>query len=215
MPSRVAPATAVTEDSALLRCRLLVVAGLVYLVTSLGVGLWYLALLSPSLANDLWWAGFTPTGDEALLIDLVNAQLALVATSTLNIYAADATMHKRYNMSTATTTVSPTYARRVILTELTSIEYAVPQLRTLGASWSMRVNTQHCWVDFNQTFEIAHTEGRQQRCKDQFATNGAVYLEAILRNVIWTDFQAIWGGDGAPFTVAIHVDGARVDDDPR
>ncbi|EQC34274.1 hypothetical protein SDRG_08046 [Saprolegnia diclina VS20] len=183
----------------------LAIAGVAYLVISLGIGLWYLSLLSPSLANDLWWAGFTPTGGEALLIDLVNAQLALVAASTVNIYAADATMQKLYNMSTAGTSVSPTYARRAILGELTSIEYAVPQLRTVSGSWSMRINVQHCWVDFNKTFEMAHTDARQRRCERFFATNGAVYIEAILRNVIWTDFQAIWGGDDAPFTVAIQL----------
>ncbi|EQC34277.1 hypothetical protein SDRG_08050 [Saprolegnia diclina VS20] len=110
-------------------------------------------------------------------------------------------MYKLYNASTATTNVSPTYARRVILTELTSIEYAVPQLRAVSVAWSMRMNVQHCWLDFNQTFEIAHTEGRQQRCKDQFATNGAVYLEAILRNVVWADYMAMWGGVNSRFAV--------------
>ncbi|EQC26774.1 hypothetical protein SDRG_15424 [Saprolegnia diclina VS20] len=180
----------------------LVIAALVYLVISLGIGLWYLSLLSPSLANDLWWAGLTPTGGEALLIDLINAQLALTATSALSIYATDANMNKLYNAPTATTSVSPTYSRHIIFTELTTIEYAVPQLRTLSAAWSMRMNTQHCWLDFNQSFEIAHTATRQQRCKDQFATNGAVYLEAILRNVVWTDYMATWGGVNSRFVIA-------------
>ncbi|EQC26434.1 hypothetical protein SDRG_15715, partial [Saprolegnia diclina VS20] len=180
----------------------LVVAGLFYLVASLGIGLWYLSLLSPSLANDLWWAGFTPTAGEALLIDLINAQLALTAASTLSIYAAPATMNKLYNASTATTSMSPTYSRRILLTELTTIEYAVPQLRTLSAAWSMRMNMQHCWVDFSQSFEIAHTVTRQQRCKDQFATNGAAYLEAILRNVVWVDYMATWGGVNSRFVIA-------------
>ncbi|KDO17711.1 hypothetical protein SPRG_21825 [Saprolegnia parasitica CBS 223.65] len=112
-------------------------------------------------------------------------------------------MYKLYNASTAATSVLPTYARRAILSELTSIEYAVPQLRTVSGSWSMRINVQHCWVDFNKSFEVAHTTTRQERCERSFATNGAVYMEAILRNVVWADFISIWGGDDAPFTVAV------------
>ncbi|EQC35334.1 hypothetical protein SDRG_07046 [Saprolegnia diclina VS20] len=178
------------------------VFGLLYLLTSLSIGLSYLSLLAPSLLNDLWWAGFSPTEGGAFLIDIVNAQLALVNATSLDIYAIDAAIKKRYNASSATTNLSPTYARRILFAELTSIEYAVPQLRTLSASWAMRMNVQYCYVDFDQNFEVAHTARRQRRCRRQYATNGAVYLEAIWRNVVWADYITTWGGDGGRFSVA-------------
>ncbi|OQR88393.1 hypothetical protein ACHHYP_06836, partial [Achlya hypogyna] len=103
------------------------------------------------------------------------------------------------------TNVQPTYARHIIFNELTTIEYAVPHLRRLSASWSMRMNVQWCWVDFNQTFEVAHTVARQQRCLDNFRSNAAVYIEATLRNQVWDDYIAIWGGDNGPFTVAVQL----------
>ncbi|KDO15885.1 hypothetical protein SPRG_18579, partial [Saprolegnia parasitica CBS 223.65] len=179
---------------------------MLYVLVSLGTGLWYLSLLSPSLANDLWWAGYSPARHEAFLIDVINAQLMLTRASALNVYAADATVNKVYASATASsTTIPPTYARRIVFSELTSIEYAVPQLRLLSARWSMRMCVQHCWVDFNKTFQVAHTELRQRRCEESYATNAAVYMEATLRNVVWTDYVAVWGGENGPFTVAVEL----------
>ncbi|EQC26748.1 hypothetical protein SDRG_15398 [Saprolegnia diclina VS20] len=179
--------------------------GLSYLVISLACGVWYVYTLQPSFVNDLWWAGFNLTGHEAFLIDLVNAVLSTTAATSLSIYAPSAMVQKTYASGVSYTNVPPTYARHVIFNELTSIEYAVPQLRRLSASWSMRVNVQHCWVDFARSFEVAHTMKRQQRCREHYASNAGVYMEAILRNVVWADYLSIWGGDNAPFTVAIQL----------
>ncbi|KDO28637.1 hypothetical protein SPRG_06492, partial [Saprolegnia parasitica CBS 223.65] len=150
-------------------------------------------------------AGYNVTGHEAFLIDLVNGHLATTTTaaSTLNVLAPSATVQASYAAPVSFTAVFPTYARRAIMTELTSIAYAVPQLRTLSASWSMRMNVQHCYVDFGQFFEVAHSRQRQARCKKWHATNAAVYMEATLRNVVWADFVEIWGGDNGPFTKSI------------
>ncbi|EQC27412.1 hypothetical protein SDRG_14738 [Saprolegnia diclina VS20] len=183
----------------------LAAVGLNYLLVSLSVGVWYLLLLAPSLTNDLWLAGFTPTGYEALLIDLLNAQLAVSGAGAFSLYGANATSTKLYNVSKPTTNVLPTYARTILFTELTSIEYAVRQLRSLSAKWSIRIDAHHCWVDFNQTFEVAHSVARQRRCRDLYASNAAVYMEAVLRNVVWSDFIAAWGGDNGYFTVAVQL----------
>lgn len=49
--------------------------------------------------------------------------------------------------------------------------------------------TQYCWVDFEQIFECAHTVvARRVRCAARFTPNGAMYIEAVLRNQIWTEF---------------------------
>ncbi|OQR80833.1 hypothetical protein THRCLA_23438 [Thraustotheca clavata] len=55
------------------------------------------------------------------------------------------------------------------------------------------MNTQYCWVDFNKTFAIAHTSARQARCAASYSINGAVYLESLLRNTNWTQFEISWG----------------------
>ncbi|OQR86107.1 hypothetical protein ACHHYP_10987 [Achlya hypogyna] len=179
--------------------------GLMYLAVSVACGVWYVSMLSPSFANDLWWAGFNLSGHEAFLIDLVNSVLATTAATSLNVYAAEAVVTKSYVSAISYTNVAPTYARNVIFNELTTIEYAVPNLRRLSASWSMRMNVQHCWVDFNRDFEVAHTLARQARCLANFKLNAAVYMEAVLRNQVWADYMSIWGGDNAPFTVAVEL----------
>ncbi|KDO32902.1 hypothetical protein SPRG_02593 [Saprolegnia parasitica CBS 223.65] len=110
-------------------------------------------------------------------------------------------VHKVYG-GDASTNVWPSYARHVLLNELTSIEYAV---RQLSASWSMRMAVQHCWVDFNQTFQVAQSTKRQERCAMHFRSDGGVYMESIQRNVIWTEFSDFWGGANGPFPIAIQL----------
>ncbi|OQR84940.1 hypothetical protein ACHHYP_12556 [Achlya hypogyna] len=203
-PADASPVVAFTEVTVPLgRHRVEAVLGLGYLLVSLTCGFWYLSLLYPSFANDLWWAGFNLSGHEAFLVDLSNALLAKTQITALDIAAPSAVVAKSYASPISFTNVQPTYARRVILAELTTITYAVPYLRQLSASWSMRMNTQWCWVDFNRSFEIAHTLARQERCLNNFRSNAAVYMEATLRNQVWDDYIAVWGGDNAPFTVAI------------
>ncbi|EQC33804.1 hypothetical protein SDRG_08487 [Saprolegnia diclina VS20] len=165
--------------------------GLTYILGSIGLGAYYLWLLDPSFANDLWWASYNLSGHQALLIDIANAALVTRGSGVLDLLAAS--MPKTYNVTPSFTRVHPTYARRLVLSERTSIEEAVAGLRTLSASWSMRLSTQLCFVDFARRFHVAHTSARQARCVAQYAANGAVYYESILRNLEWHLFQTAWG----------------------
>ncbi|RHY24005.1 hypothetical protein DYB32_009005, partial [Aphanomyces invadans] len=54
------------------------------------------------------------------------------------------------------------------------------------AAW---IATQYCFVDFDQRWEMATSARRQHRCASM-ATNGAVFLESLLRN---TNIRACWG----------------------
>ncbi|OQR83188.1 hypothetical protein ACHHYP_14991, partial [Achlya hypogyna] len=63
------------------------------------------------------------------------------------------------------------------------------------------MNSQPCWVDFNATFEVAHTLVRQQRCRDRYQANAAVYIEAILRNQNMAAFAVMWAPTGQNFEV--------------
>ncbi|KAF0695059.1 Aste57867_14097 [Aphanomyces stellatus] len=177
--------------------------GCAYLVLSMTLCVWYPALLNPHFANDIWWAKYSPSTHQALVVDLFNAWLTTHSNGSLDLLAPRATMDKTYATSVATTKVYPTYVRRVLLTELTSIEFAIDNLRSLSAYWAGYMCTQYCWVDLNHRFEVAHTVGRQKRCESRYRANGAVYLETVLRNQVWDEFISTYGGDGGSFTIVI------------
>ncbi|KAF0697894.1 Aste57867_11477 [Aphanomyces stellatus] len=182
----------------------LALLGSLYIACSMASCMYYLHLLNPSFANDLWWAKYSPNGFQALVVDLFNTRLTTHATGSLDLLAPLATMDKTYDAPVATTDVYPTYVRRVLLTELTSIEFAVVNLRSLSAFWAAFMCTQYCWVDLDHMFEIAHTADRQSRCANRYANNGAVYLETVLRNQVWDDFMSSVGGVSGDFFIAIH-----------
>ncbi|KAF0695060.1 Aste57867_14098 [Aphanomyces stellatus] len=181
--------------------------GCVYVCFSMASSIAYVNLLNPSFANDLWWINYTATGDQALVVDLYNAILATHSNSTsFDILAPQSTMMDiTYSTTGTTTLVNPTYIRRLLLTELTSVDYAVVALRSLLPYTTMILPTLTCWVDLNHEFEMAHTARRQQRCTDHYRQNGAVYLETVLRNQVWADFSATWSDDGGPFMTTIQA----------
>ncbi|OQS03625.1 hypothetical protein THRCLA_21119, partial [Thraustotheca clavata] len=179
------------------------IAGIVYILSSLLLSVVYVQILTPSFANDLWWANYTLSGNQALLIDIINQFLTTNSNGTFDVLASQAIVFKEYSTNPSYATLYFSYIHTEILGRLTSIEYAVKNLRQLSPYWTMRMNVQHCWVDFNQTFEIAHTELRQARCKANYQQNAAAYLEAILRNQRWSAFVTLWGGNGNRFNIAI------------
>ncbi|OQR89105.1 hypothetical protein ACHHYP_06472, partial [Achlya hypogyna] len=180
--------------------------GYVYVLLSLLVGLWYLRLLAPSLANVLFWPGFNQTGYQAYLVDIANAALvsATPTSPALDLLTAY-TMPKTYTSRELTTTYYASYARRLVFTELVSLEYIVPVLRNISVAAAKGVEMQQCWVDFNRSWEVAHTDARQARCATKYATNAAAYYESVLRNIDFAAFLATFGGPGNEFTVAIQL----------
>ncbi|KAF0711888.1 hypothetical protein As57867_004987, partial [Aphanomyces stellatus] len=179
--------------------------GFVYVALSLGLSAIYLTLLQPAFSNDLWWPRYNVTVHQALLIDLFNAALATQANGTIDLLASWTVIDKSYDSSVATAEIYPTYMRRLVWAELSSVEYAVVNLRSMSGSWSLWMCTQYCWVDLQRQFEVAHTAGRQQRCADRYSANGAVYMETMLRNQDWDDFIANYGGDGGIFTISVQA----------
>ncbi|KAF0684670.1 Aste57867_23390 [Aphanomyces stellatus] len=177
-----------------------VLCGCAYLVASLSSSLYYLVLVQPSFANDLWWATYSAYGAQALTVDLFNALLTTRSVGSVDLLAI--TIDKVYESDT-TTEMYPTYPRRLALLDCTSIDYAVVNLRSLSAVWFGYMSTQYCWVDLAREFEIAHTEARQARCSDRYSANGAMYLETVLRNQVWSEFIQNYGGDGGMFTISI------------
>ncbi|KDO22874.1 hypothetical protein SPRG_12011 [Saprolegnia parasitica CBS 223.65] len=177
--------------------------GLGYMLVSIASGFWYVLELSETFANDMWWAGYNLSGHEAFIVDVANQLLhpGLPEGATLDLLSAS--MVKQYASPVSSSLMYPTYARQLVLHELQSLEYAVRNLRTLSPAWSLRMNTQHCYVDFAKAFEIAHTEARQARCAAKYSTNAAVYLEATLRNQVWSNFLGFWAGPGKAFSIGL------------
>ncbi|EQC37264.1 hypothetical protein SDRG_05488 [Saprolegnia diclina VS20] len=202
--AQVLPTTAVAPST---QSPLLVVFGVVYIVFSSLLSLVYVHTLAVSTDNDLWWPHYNVSGHEAFLADVSNMLLVAhaYANATFQVNLLSLRMHKTYIDAEATTSLYPTYPRQLAYHELTSLSYAIANLRTLSATWALQVHTQWCYVDFEQHFAVAHTAARQARCEVKYATNAAVYIEATLRNLIWTEFIGAWGGPGNAFTVALEA----------
>ncbi|OQR84553.1 hypothetical protein ACHHYP_13256 [Achlya hypogyna] len=185
------------------QAKLRVAVGYMSMAFSLGSGLWYLSLLAPVLANDLWWPNYNASGYEGFVTDSLNQLLQTAIEPSLAVLAPEASVTKEYSATPTVVAVHTTYARAVLLGNLTSIEFAIGNLRNMVASDTLWIGTQYCWVDFNQTFPVAHTPARQARCAQRYASNGASYLEAVLRNTDWDKFQRRVGGPDGIFTVGI------------
>ncbi|KAF0713997.1 hypothetical protein As57867_004097, partial [Aphanomyces stellatus] len=174
------------------RERLTALAGVSYLVLTLSGSVYFVVLAQPSLTNNLYWAHYNTTGTESCLIDIANVKLSTTGHGNLNLLAQDATMRKNYaNAAQSQPTFEPGYARRVLFTELNTVHQAILNIRSSPNQWWF--DAQYCWVDFNQTWDVAHTAARSLRCRQRYQDNGASYIEGLLRNVDWHGFLGICG----------------------
>ncbi|KDO16612.1 hypothetical protein SPRG_17879, partial [Saprolegnia parasitica CBS 223.65] len=155
-------------------------------------------------SNDLWWSGYNISGYEAFLVDLANTVLTTRQFSgTVDLLAPRMAMRKLYTAPTSLSLIAPTYVRRLLYIELTSPAHAIPNLRATKSQKLVWLSTQLCYVDFHRQLELAHTAARQQRCASRYATNGAVYMEATLRNTHFNEYLALYGGPGGFFSVGV------------
>ncbi|EQC27344.1 hypothetical protein SDRG_14868 [Saprolegnia diclina VS20] len=88
---------------------------------------------------------------------------------------------------------SPNYARLVQYESGRDLTMMIQGLRSMDACNAPWIATSYCWLDFDRQIEMANTLGRQARCDAKYHSNGAVYLESILRNVDWPTFESCWG----------------------
>ncbi|OQR86997.1 hypothetical protein ACHHYP_09654 [Achlya hypogyna] len=208
--TRIAPIDGPLQfNSALLRARpsgyLSLAGGIASVVLSVASGFWYLQIIKPIFANDLWWPYYNVSSYQACLIDVTNAIVQVGVATALDVLAPDAVVDRYYDVPNAMIDVSTTYARSLVLGNLTSVEYAIESLREMDPIDSLFVSSQYCWVDFQRVFEIAHTTKRQLRCRERYRANAAVYLEAVLRNIDWTSFLSVYGGAGNFFTIGLQL----------
>ncbi|RHY57773.1 hypothetical protein DYB30_007295 [Aphanomyces astaci] len=168
-------------------------SGITYLVFTLVLSLYYLHLLAPVMSNDLWWAGFNSSGAQSYLIDVFNSQLVF-ANDNIST-SLDLTMHgmvKDYSTYVTPIYVPPVYTRSMYyFSQSNDLASIIHTLKTL--SDPDMIATHYCWVDFNRTFEVAHTNRRQQRCALRYADNAAMYWETQCRLTQWGSWMWAFG----------------------
>ncbi|KDO17214.1 hypothetical protein SPRG_17380, partial [Saprolegnia parasitica CBS 223.65] len=136
--------------------------------------------MSPYLANDFFWVDFAST--STVLSNTLNLQLSLTSASPLDLLATSSRLSTHDSVG-----VSYAYPRLLMYQELTTLESAVAGLRHLDTVNVVYMLAQYCYVDWDRRWAMASTLARQVRCRDRYASNGAVYLESVLRNI---EFQA-------------------------
>ncbi|EQC34818.1 hypothetical protein SDRG_07623 [Saprolegnia diclina VS20] len=178
--------------------------GIGYVLAAVGLGCYALAAMSPYLANDFFFAHYAEA--STALTNTINLQLLLTRASSLNLLAASSRLSTHDVVG-----VSYAYPRLLMYQELTTLESAVTGLRNLDTVNVVYMLAQYCWVDWERRWAMASTHARQVRCQHRYASNGAVYLESVLRNI---DFQAWNASTQGLFTQRIGHGVAALDDGP-
>ncbi|KDO30894.1 hypothetical protein SPRG_04797 [Saprolegnia parasitica CBS 223.65] len=162
--------------------------GILYVLSSVLLGVYGLALLSSYTQNDNFWPDYTQRNTSSTLTDVVNGQLRLRAslpstdlTSLTVVLSSDASGSPH------------TYARQLLYHELTSPDYAIQGLRTMPPSHVTSLVSQYCWVDWHRNWSVAHSSQRAARCSARYQANAATYLESVLRNIPFDAWHAIHG----------------------
>ncbi|OQR88669.1 hypothetical protein THRCLA_10169 [Thraustotheca clavata] len=163
------------------------VAGCIYLAFSAASSVYYTYILRSSLQNDLFWAGFNTTGMQSFIADAFNAFLATNSNSSMDLH--NILFTKDYSDVQNMILLDTSYPRRVVYTDMISLDVAIPSLRAVTMDYTLWLPIQYCWCDFNRQWELAHTLKRQQRCLVKDIDNGAVYLESLLRNIDMNDWM--------------------------
>ncbi|KAF0688425.1 Aste57867_19941 [Aphanomyces stellatus] len=178
----------------LFKIRCLGVAGLLYMCCAVVSSFLYLFASQAYFTNDFLWVGFEDTHTQAFLSNWFNVQLQL-ANSTKQI-SIDDTAYGDYattNQDTQRNIISSALYPILIQDEANTLINVIQGLRTMDSCYLPWIATAFCFADFDKTWEMAFSAERQHRCIQNEVTNGAVYLEAIVRNTNWLDLDMCWG----------------------
>ncbi|EQC37763.1 hypothetical protein SDRG_04790 [Saprolegnia diclina VS20] len=172
------------------------VAGATYMVFTLLGNVTYLSLIQASLANDYYVAGFNSSGMHAFLANVLNRELLSISSGVVALDDAsrgDINLH--YDSEASSIQWGATLGNRLLLEPSgVSLESVVRDLRAMDPCQLPWMATQYCWLDLERQWAMASTAARQARCEASMTANGAVYLEAPLRNMNdWTAWQRCWG----------------------
>ncbi|KAF0714660.1 Aste57867_3765 [Aphanomyces stellatus] len=117
-------------------------------------------------------------------------------------------MDGTFDATNAVVQFAANYGAQMQHTDLATVEASVAGLRVTDPCLVPWIFTQYCFVDFNRRWELANSATRLRRCQQHMTTNGAVYLESMLRNIDFSVFQTCWGH---AFDVAVGQELSRSD----
>ncbi|ETW00438.1 hypothetical protein H310_07065 [Aphanomyces invadans] len=177
-------------------------AGILYMAGALVSSCWYAIFLGPSMTTDFWWRGFNSSVHAFLLhamdtLHKVDSVVPPTIDLTSNLFVMD-------EMAPITPPSSPTYVRSLVFGTALAPDEAIVVCRRTDEWTLFWVITQYCWLDFNQTWSVAHTAKRERRCIASYAQNAAMYVESILRNTDMDQVMVAFGADGGEFDVGLH-----------
>ncbi|RHY85559.1 hypothetical protein DYB35_006932 [Aphanomyces astaci] len=164
------------------------------IMLSLVTNVIYMLVTAPqSMANDYYWASFNSTGTHAFLIQLFNRQLLDVnANKVVRVDTPGyADLTQLYNESTSVLLSGGVTPKQHLYGFHSTLDQVIVDLRAMDPCMMPWMFTQYCWVDFTKRWEMASTAARQRRCD---ASNGAMFLEGVLRNLrSWDSWRSCWG----------------------
>ncbi|OQR88008.1 hypothetical protein ACHHYP_07706 [Achlya hypogyna] len=171
----------------------LALVGTVYIGAAISGSISYLEVSRNTLSNDLIWPTYNLTGAHVFLADWFTSHMPLrTMQPTLALDAIEVNSPDSFDAATGTLKFPGRSGAKAQYTTLTTLTGAIGGLRNLDACDAPWVFTQYCYLDFDRRWPMANSVRRQQRCAAMIA-NGAVFLESLLRNVHWDDFQRCWG----------------------
>ncbi|KAG9407813.1 hypothetical protein AC1031_021051 [Aphanomyces cochlioides] len=173
--------------------KLLLLGGTSYMIAAIIGSILYIQVARVNFANDLSWANFNLTVTHVFLGTWLNEQLALGTDKIVfNLDASDLSYLGAIDPNSPSISIPSTFGSHVQHSEFSTLQAAISSLRTTQACSVPWIFTQYCYLDFSKRWELANSAFRQKRCIDM-ASNGALYVEAILRNVVFNEFLACWG----------------------
>ncbi|RHY82582.1 hypothetical protein DYB26_002843 [Aphanomyces astaci] len=168
--------------------------GLVYMVSTVVASYTYLVVTQSTMTNDVWWASFNATGHQTFLTNWFSNQLllspALDATHIDQLQYGDVV--NTYDSNQTSIMTAPMYPASIqdqVHSDLHAVVVGLRSTHSCDLPW---IASSYCFVDFGQSWEMAVSAARQVKCKLD-ATNGALYLESILRNADWAIMEPCWG----------------------
>ncbi|KAF0682437.1 Aste57867_25450 [Aphanomyces stellatus] len=170
--------------------KLRAIGSMLYLLCSAISSALFFYVVQDQLSNDFLWSGFNSTGMLPFVLDGYNKNMMYHSQSAQYDMSGTSLM-AFYNKSSATVSSSRLYSS-VMQFEQISLIAVINGLRASDACQLPWMSTQYCWVDFNLKWEMANSIQRQRRCQDM-TTNGALYVESILRNSHLERLYSCWG----------------------
>ncbi|KAF0693406.1 Aste57867_15639 [Aphanomyces stellatus] len=163
-----------------------------YMAMSVSSSYAFLVLTKSTMANDFYWVLFDSDA-QSYLTNWFNLNLQLTASTPQikmdqTVYSAAVSTNNAPNSVTYSSNLYP----NAIQDEANTLPNVIQAMRAMDGCQVPWIMTAYCYVDFGRRWSMAHSTGKGQRCTLEHC-NGAVYLEATLRNIQWARITTCYG----------------------